>query len=298
MLIKFRQLTVITIAILLAFSAPSAAQDDSAEQRINLSGKLRMLSQRIPSAACHLAKGIDTEAATTLLLDASAEFDSILNALEKGDNGLNISKPEARKKTLAQISDLRGKWGPMKDAASALAEGSATEAQLNYIFSENMTVLGAAVGLVSELVKQYSNPNAVSQANLMLVDISGRQRMLTQKMSKESCIAGTDFATATTLDDMNSTMQVFEASLEALKFGMPAVGINPPPNGAISAELDLVSQDWAAVKPLLINIGKGETLEKDKEAFKFQQLNKTMATMNTTVGLYVQAVKPKSTRLN
>jgi hypothetical protein len=42
--------------------------------------------------------------------------------------------------------------------------------------------------LVSDLLAQYSNPNAMLQAIAMLVDISGRQRMLTQRMSKNFCL--------------------------------------------------------------------------------------------------------------
>lgn len=299
MLAHSRRIAALSTACLLALTFPTAAEttsvaDDSAEQRINLSGKLRMLSQRIPSAACHLANGVDTEGSKALLLNASAEFEAILNALENGDPEMNIIKPEERKKTLMQISDLKEKWAPMKEAALATADGSATAAQQDYILMQNMTVLGSAVTLVSELSEQYANPNAVSQANLLLVDISGRQRMLTQKMSKESCLAGTEYSSTSTIEDMNQTIQIFEASLEALKFGMPALGIAAPPNSDISDGLDVVFEDWQQVKPVMLEIASGGTVDGDQSTFKFQQLNTTMANMNKVVGMYVDAVKPKN----
>ena len=75
--------------------------ETNAEQRINFSGKLRMLSQRIPSAACHLAKNIDPEGARNLLTGAVAEFEQIITALEFGaDEQLNIIAPETRRRTL------------------------------------------------------------------------------------------------------------------------------------------------------------------------------------------------------
>ncbi|MEM8802889.1 MAG: type IV pili methyl-accepting chemotaxis transducer N-terminal domain-containing protein [Pseudomonadota bacterium] len=302
MLKKTRVFAVLVAANLMTLSAPAVAEEakagDNAEQRINLSGKLRMLSQRIPAAACHLSKNQSSETAKAILQDASAEFTAILNALEFGDPALNVAKPENRQKTLAQIADLKEKWAPMKEAAMATVGGSATDAQRDYIFNQNMTVLGAAVLLVSELSDQYSNPNAVSQANLMLVDISGRQRMLTQKMSKETCLVGTAHATPTMVEDMTQTMQVFEASLEALKFGMPAVGIAPPPNGGISEALEVVATDWQKVKPLLVEVANGGALNEEQSIFKFEQLNTTMASMNKAVGLYVAAVKPKNAQLN
>lgn len=302
MLTTPRHILAVSAACLMIFSAPGVAEqtsiDDSAEQRINLSGKLRMLSQRIASAACHMGKGVDVDGTRDVLLNASVEFETILNALEFGDPELNITTPEEHKKTLSLIADLKEKWAPMKEAAAAKADGSATDAQQDYIFNQNMAVLGLAAQLVTDLSDQYANPNAVSQANLMLVDISGRQRMLTQKMSKEACLAGTDYSTDATVDDMKDTMQVFEASLEALKFGMPALGIAPPPNGDIADALELVSTDWQKVKPVLIEVASGNTLDAEQSTFKFTQLNTVMATMNETVGLYVTAVKPKNAQLN
>ncbi len=303
MLTKFRRLAALSAVILTTVTSPLHAQnttlganlqtpEENAEERINFSGKLRMLSQRIPSAACHLVRGVDVEGASALLNSAPAEFEKILTALEFGDPDLNIQEPETRRKTLARIHELRARWEPMKAAADAVANGTATDADIDYILTNNMNVLGAAIPLVSELVKQYSNPNAVSHANLMLIDISGRQRMLTQKMSKESCIAASSYRKDTTLDDLAGTMRIFEASLNALRHGMANVGIMPPPNGTISSGLDVVLTDWSEVKPMLTQVRTGDVLEPEKDAFKFRQLNTTMVNMNKVVGLYVQAAKP------
>ena len=227
---QMRSLAALIAVGLTAAAAPAIAEDakilqtalvaeDNAEQRINFSGKLRMLSQRIPSAACHLSRGIDVEGSSALMVAAPAEFEKILTALEFGDPDLNIMRAEEKRKTLFKIHELRKRWEPMKAAAGAVAAGTATDDEINYILSNNMAVLAAAQSLVSELVKQYSNPNAVPFADLMLVDISGRQRMLTQKMSKESCIMATMHKTPNTLNDLQGTMQIFEASLDALRFG-------------------------------------------------------------------------------
>ena len=78
-------------------------KEENAEERINYSGKLRMLSQRIPSAACHLSRGIDVEGARALLRAAPAEFEQILTALEfGGDTELNIKHPETRRKSISK----------------------------------------------------------------------------------------------------------------------------------------------------------------------------------------------------
>jgi hypothetical protein len=243
----------------------------------------------VPSAACHFARGIDVEGSAALLVGATAEFEKILLGLEFGDADLNIQQPETNRRTLVLIAELRSRWEPLKAAAEAVANGTATEADRNYVLNENIAVLQAAQLLVERLVQQYSNPNATTFAALVLVDISGRQRMLTQKMSKESCILEGDFETAVTVDDLSGTMRIFENSLGALRNGMPEVGVRPPPNETISTGLDGVLNDWNSAKPFVEDVLASNVLSDDDNMLKFQRLNVTMANMNTVVGMYVDA---------
>ncbi len=293
---EFLKLKFLLLAAFSAVIIPSVSLgqsvpvvEENAEQRINFSGKLRMLSQRVPSAACHFSRGIDVEGSAALLVAATAEFEKILTGLEFGDADLNIQLPETNGQTLALIAELRTLWEPLKTAADAVANGTATEAQRNYVLNENLPVLRAAQLLVERLVQQYSNPNATTFAALVLVDISGRQRMLTQKMSKESCILEGDFETTVTVGDLETTMRIFENSLDALQNGMPVVGVQPPPNNTIATGLDGVLNDWNAAKPYVSDVLAGNALEVDENAVKFRQLNVTMANMNTVVGMYVDA---------
>ncbi|WP_341366498.1 type IV pili methyl-accepting chemotaxis transducer N-terminal domain-containing protein [Yoonia sp. BS5-3] len=274
-----------------AETQPVAFVPDNAEQRINFSGRLRMLSQRIPAAACHLTQGVDAEAATTLLASASTEFEKILTGLEFGDADLNIQAAEQNRRTLTAIATLRERWEPLKEAADAMAAGAATEAQRDYIFNANLQVLAAAQSLVEQLVRQYSNPNAMTFSSLMLIDISGRQRMLTQKMSKESCLIASGSASEELQEDLQGTMAVFETSLHALRDGMPNVGIQPPPNDEIRTGLEGVTDDWETVKPYLSDVLAGVSLPEDTDAQKFHGLNQTMVNMNRVVGMYADAAQ-------
>ncbi|MEL6681825.1 MAG: type IV pili methyl-accepting chemotaxis transducer N-terminal domain-containing protein, partial [Pseudomonadota bacterium] len=230
---------------------------ENAEQRINFSGKLRMLSQRIPAAACHLSEGIDVEGSTELLAAATAEFEKILTALELGDADLDIYQPERNARTLVDIGTLRSRWEPMRVAAEAVVNNRATAEEMDYIAQENLAVLAAAQRLVEQLVRQYSNPNAMTFASLMLIDISGRQRMLTQKMSKESCMLEAGHDTMELREDLKTTMLVFDNSLTALRDGMLDVGISPPPTRQIATGLDGVASDWQNVQPYLTDILDG-----------------------------------------
>ena len=64
----------------------SFVEDTGASQRIDLSGKLRMLSQRIPAAACALKAGVAPDESRALLDNSLGEFEAILAALEFGND--------------------------------------------------------------------------------------------------------------------------------------------------------------------------------------------------------------------
>ncbi|MEL6410776.1 MAG: type IV pili methyl-accepting chemotaxis transducer N-terminal domain-containing protein [Pseudomonadota bacterium] len=269
----------------------SLVEDTGAQERINFSGKLRMLSQRIASSACHLAEGVDKEA-TMAMLDASTkEFDKILAALEFGDESLNIMGAETRRKTIVKIDAVKEEWTPLRDAAISMASGDISETNLNTILEGNLSLLGAAVELVPAIVGQYSNPAEIVQANAVLLDIAGRQRMLTQRISKEACMLNSGKANSEALEKMRKDIGIFEASLNALRNGLPGAGIMAPPTAAIKAELEVVYNSWKSVKPEMEKLLSGEKVTIEEETQKFNQLNVVMSEMNKVVGMYAKYAK-------
>ena len=283
-----------------AIQAPALAQDavvpasvavnSGGKERIQISGKLRMLSQRIPSAVCHYVENLDKDAAAKLMVAAVAEFDTILDAIENGDASMNITGEERDRKVLVALANVRETWAPIKAAADAVAGGDTSAANVQTVLQSNMDLLDSTKLLVAEVVGEYSNPAEMVQAESMLIDISGRQRMLTQKMSKEACILRSDFATEGTAESLKGTMALFETSLDALQNGMPEVGLRKPPTPAIAAGLGAVRENWKSVKPKLEAILAGGDLMEDAKAAKFGLLNKTMAHMNKVVIMYQDAV--------
>ena len=311
MKISPRSIALISVAGVLTASAAVAAQpapaqapedaqiiqaalieEVGASERIDYSGKLRMLSQRIPAAACNAAAGVATDQSLAILDGATKEFEKIINALEFGDPDLGIKGEEKRRKTIARIQELRDVWAPVKTAAEAIAGGDMGAAHVDLIVERNMDVLSAAALLVSELVGEYSNPAAMLQADSMLIDISGRQRMLSQKISKESCMIWSGRGTADTTAALTGTMEMFEVSLMALRNGMADAGIKSPPNAEIEAGLDVVIGEWAALKPVLEGLKAGQIPDEATRAATFAGLNTMMADMNKVVGMYTEAAKP------
>lgn len=267
------------------------AKEIGASERINYSGKLRMLSQRVVATSCNAAAGIAPGKSEKALHDATAEFNKIIKALEFGDPDLGIKGEEKRKKTIRRIGMLNELWGPMVVELGAVEHHEASQELIPTIADESGPLLDMAKLLVSDLSAQYSDPHSLVQANAMLVDISGRQRMLAQRMSKNVCLLASGVNIETAKPELEKTAQIFETSLNALQSGMQSVGINPPPNAAIADGLAVVAQDWNTLKPFVNAALAGEPLSDADREMVFLGMNQMTGNMNKVVGMYSDASK-------
>lgn len=258
-------------------------------ERVNFSGKLRMLSQRIPAAACNLNAGIATEQSAALLEGAVAEFHTILAALEFGDESLGVIGAEDSRRLQRVIEEVHKYLEPVTAAAKDVQSGNNSEIAVQALADQNMELLNIAKLLVTEISGKYSNPVALMQSDAMAIDIAGRQRMLTQKISKELCFAQSGFNATPSLEALSGTVNTFVVSLDALRNGMEQVGVKPAPNAEIEAGLDTVKADWEQISAYVETVAQGGTVDDATRAEIFLGLNKTMADMNKVVGMYTVA---------
>ena len=91
--------TILCTSFLTIVPISASAQDVGASERVNFSGKLRMLSQRVAAAACNYGAGVDADGSLAVLLGSQKEFVQIINGLEFGDAELNMNGEETRRKT-------------------------------------------------------------------------------------------------------------------------------------------------------------------------------------------------------
>lgn len=267
------------------------AKEIGASERVNYSGKLRMLSQRVVATSCNYAGGIDPNSSGTAMQSAMDEFNLIVDALEFENPDLGINGAEKRRKTVRRIGMLRDEWAPVATGLEAVANGETTPAHLRSIAENSAPLLDMAKLLVSDLSAQYSDPNAMTQSFAMLVDISGRQRMLTQRMSKNVCLAASGINADAAKAELAATAQLFETSLMALHSGMMEAGIAPPPNDEINEGLEVVVSDWQALKPSVEAVLGGADLSAEQRAQVFNGMNAMTGDMNKVVGLYSDASK-------
>jgi len=272
-------------------TANNSVENDGSSQRINSSGKLRMLSQRIPAAACVAAYTDNSESAVQALGASSAEFGKILVALTDGDPEMGIFGAEKKRRTLAKLDELKALWEPFNAAINDILAGKNIDASMKYLSENNMALLEAAKALVTEETAEYANPFEMTAEDALLIDFAGRQRMLAQKIAKESCGVETGNAPLGSIDDMKSTVSMFEMTLGALRDGMPAAGVKAPPTDEIHNSLVAATEDWGKARSLLDSVAGQGSIGGEKQARLFDLLTTTLKEMNTITGLYTEYSK-------
>ena len=251
--------TALALVTAFAFSGPAAAQVfDGSKARVNLANKLRTLTQQVGSASCRINAGIGVEMAQAELAKAQSEFNTILNGLENGSMALGIPSPERYGVVKRSLATVKETWSPMNQAASSLVGGGgSTGAPAQLIADANLPLLEATKILASDVSGKYSNPNELTQADAMALNIAGRQLMLSQRITKEVCGIVSGASVLGTADDLGATLDMYDISLRALRQGMVEAGVNPPPTEAVSRELDIIDGEWQNALPTLSAIRGG-----------------------------------------
>lgn len=154
---------MIVVALLLT----AAAQADIAAlpTAINTAGKQRMLTQRMVKAYCMIGIEVQKGEARLQLDDSIALFDQQLAALEKLAVGPEVTQSLKRVKVL---------WSPFKSALQL----PVSKERATLLMKHNDELLRATNDVV-ELLEGMSEKDANR-----LVNLSGRQRMLSQRLAK------------------------------------------------------------------------------------------------------------------
>ena len=94
--------------------------------------------------------------------------------------------------------------------------------------------------------------NARSKKDALIINIAGKQRMLTQKISKEIFYNIHKYSTDFRI--INSSMNTFDNSLSDLINGNSAKGIYPPQNEKITEKLKQVRKMWLPFKDNILKL--------------------------------------------
>ncbi len=251
---------------------------------INLAGKQRMLTQKMSKEAFFIAKGINVEANKASLAKTAALFDKTLNGLMNGDADLKLPKTEdpAIVTQLLTVSDLWNKFAP---SIQAVAAGNTGTDVLNKIAAQNIPLLKN----MNKAVQMYakSSGSTLDKGMATTINLAGKQRMLTQKMTKELLMLANNIDAANSKKSMAATSALFEKTLNGLMNGDASLGLPGTKDSAILQQLKVVQKLWGEYQPVLASADISEAGLGRAEKLNIPLLKE----MNKAVKMYEKSIK-------
>jgi len=184
------------------------------KKRVNLSGRQRMLVQRMTKLALLIESNIDKRDNIKKLEKYAFLYDKTLKAFENGDKDLGCV-PTNDKNVKEKIEIVKEAWKPFLDNVKKIIDKKDNDkSAIKYIVDNNEKLLKLSDDLVKAYERSNKTQNFLEKARIHVINIAGRQRMLTQKMTKEKLLA--ENGKSEYKDKLNKTIELFDKSLKNL----------------------------------------------------------------------------------
>ncbi|RZL03179.1 MAG: hypothetical protein EOP36_05955 [Rubrivivax sp.] len=239
---------------------PAQAEINTLNDAINKAGRQRMLSQRMAKAWLAMGQGIDAAHAEKIMLESMSLFDRQFVELKA-----YAPSPEIRNTYLT----MEPLWSDYKSALIGRTpeRGAAPE-----LLALDAKVLKLAHQGTTQL-EQYSG-----RAAGKLVNLAGRQRMLSQRSAKFYLSQNWGAPVPNALQELSQARREFVTALQTL---MSA----PQATEAIQQQLGLAEQQWVFFDHALSRLGEGSGgLRRARDVFSSSE--QILQIMDRVTGLY------------
>ena len=118
--------------------------------------------------------------------------------------------------------------------------------------------LVAAMFFHLDVQPALAEPADAAEAGSQKINVAGRQRMLTQRMSAAAClsIAASDFAASR--EKARQAIDAFDRALQGLRYGDAALRLTPEHHPMVLAALDAVEAEWLLLRPAIEQLAAGD----------------------------------------
>ena len=282
--------TVLKSVLILLFvsSSLSAMSEKELVTSINLSGKQRMLSQKMTKEAFLIRLDIDKSDNIEKLKRSSHLFDKTLKGLIEGERSLELVAT-VDKDVQMQLKKVQILWIPFYKEIEAVIENKAKDSSYNFLETNNIALLQE----MNRAVELYTSDNSSIKLALATdINLAGKQRMLTQKMAKALLFAKNGIKKDIYIADFKNSQKLFIEILNGLFHGNKMLNLSGTKLPKITKQLEVIENLWEKHQPILYKALKGGDI---KDAIS--GLDKIMTEMNRGVFIYTQSVNRQKQRL-
>lgn len=185
---------------------------------VNQAGRQRMLTQRIVKAYCQIGLDVAPQASRRQIDASVALFEAQLAELRE---------IAGSRETRAVVEEVERLWRPFK----AVATGPVHRAGAQQLMNASEDLLRAANDLTTLMEVRSGNPLG------HLVNISGRQRMVSQRLAKLYMLQAWGFDSPQLRGEMSTAAALFDNVLSELERA-------PENTDAIRSQIEAASLQW------------------------------------------------------
>ncbi len=255
-------MATLIFSLLLSDLVVAAETEISADQFgtiLNLSGRQRMLTQKMSKEVLLIALDIDHDKNLENLETTSNLFEKTLLGLRNGSEELGLP-PTSSKRILRQLDKINKYWQPFYARIKDIINSKkVTPGDIEFIAENNPVILNEMNRCVKLYEKQATKSTLQTNPGLAAaINLAGKQRMLSQKMSKEFLLIAYGYKPDTNQLNMHETASLFDRTLKGLRNGDKTLDLPETTQPAILDQLAAVEQLWIKFTPVL-NIAETES---------------------------------------
>jgi len=144
---------------------------------------------------------------------------------------------------------------------------------------------GIQYGLLSLLLTLSLQAQPSQEEIAIVIDLAGKQRMLTQKMSKEALLVAKGIEVKKNKEELHKTITLFDSTLQGLLKGDSQLHLPKTNDTKIVKQLQSVISLWSKLKPFIDRVAEGKS---DRTALKAIEMGNTplLQSMNSVVEMY------------
>lgn len=290
---KFLQTCTLCIGFsisLLIPATPAMAQNDGltdAFRRIDLAGRQRMFSQRMSKAACFITTGVEVDKHQAMLASTYDLFDKTNSALSYGSEELGLNLLRIAQPVILALHVVDKRWAEFSPLAKEVIDGGSLDTEgLAGLNASGLALLRDANKAVNKITEVYGGdlPN-FPLIMVVTIDLVGRQRMYTQRMSKDFCLIDAGVNVETNIQDLTETLEYFNATMDALIDGVDG-SVLPAPTEEIRAKLLEVKELWEAPNTILTAAASGAEISDQDRLVIATEVEKVLSIMNEAALMY------------